>query len=420
MDFLQIGLNHRTAPLEVREKVYLDKKKKEKIAAILNKKDYIEEFFFLSTCNRTEFYVLADEQKKAEEIIISIIKDMTGLKKSKLLPYLYFNYEMAVIKHFYRVGAGLDSLIIGESQIINQIKDEYDFAKKMNITGCYFNQLFTEGIRVSKKVRSETSINQGAASVSYAAVELAREVFGSLSGEKVMILGAGETSELVLKNLVSYGVQGILVANRTYSNGKKLANKYGGRVINWENVADYINKVDIIIASTAAPHLVLNKESDRKILKSKKGPLFMIDIAVPRDINPDFKDISGIHLYNIDDLKEIVNKNIELRKKETDKAEKIINNQLDKYKSWLKERRCVPIIKNMRSRAKKIEKKEVARARHRLEKSDDTASEVVEDLAHRLVNKLLHQPTVSIKEMAKKQVEEEDIELVKKVLLKSG
>ena len=415
MEIVQLGINHRTAPLKVRECLSLSKVKKKKISSKLEKNKFCSEFFFLDTCNRVEFYILTEEKNKAEKFILNIMEEYSGVSREKLNSYLCTNYDFSAVYHFYKVGAGLDSLVIGESQILNQIKEEYELAKDLDIIDSYFNQLFLETIRVAKKVRSKTTINQRAVSVSYAAVELARDIFGSLAGEKVMILGAGETSELVLKNLVNYGVKGVLVANRTYENGKKLAEKYNGEVIHWEDLRNYINKVDIIIASTAAPHLVLNKESDKKVLKKKRGPMFLIDIAVPRDINPEFHKISGIHLYNIDDLKEIVEENMKIKKKEENKEKKILNDKVEEYKNWVKERRCVPIIKKMRKEAQKIKEKEVDRAIHLLNESEDSPEEIIDNLAHRLVNKLLHKPTVGIKEIAVNKDKKEDIELVKKV-----
>ncbi|MFW5787019.1 MAG: glutamyl-tRNA reductase, partial [Halanaerobiales bacterium] len=323
--------------------------------------------------------------------------------------------EFAAVKHLYKVGSGLDSLVIGEPQILGQIKSEYELAKKFNITDTYLNHLCLETIRVSKRVRNETTINQRAVSVSYAAVELAGEIFGSLNGEKVMILGAGENSELVLKNLVNYGVKGVLVANRTYKKGKRLAHKYEGEVIHWESVENYVNEVDIIIASTGAPHLVLNKSDVNETLKNKKGPMFIIDIAVPRDIDPAVKEIAGVHLYNIDNLKEIINKNLELRKKEADKALQIIEDEVENFRSWVRKRKSVPLIKEMRENAKEIKEEEVKRALHRLQKSEDDAEKIVTNLAHRLANKLLHRPTVGLKKIAASGDRKKDLELVKKV-----
>lgn len=415
MDLVQIGVNHRTAPLKIRDRLSLDKKGKKNIATILKNKNYISEIFLLSTCNRMEFYLKSKHRKKAKNIVLKLMEDYSGLKSKNLLSYIYCNYEFAAVKHLYKVGSGLDSLVIGEPQILGQIKSEYELAKKFNITDTYLNHLCLETIRVSKRVRNETTINQRAVSVSYAAVELAGEIFGSLNGEKVMILGAGENSELVLKNLVNYGVKGVLVANRTYKKGKRLAHKYEGEVIHWESVENYVNEVDIIIASTGAPHLVLNKSDVNETLKNKKGPMFIIDIAVPRDIDPAVKEIAGVHLYNIDNLKEIINKNLELRKKEADKALQIIEDEVENFRSWVRKRKSVPLIKEMRENAKEIKEEEVKRALHRLQKSEDDAEKIVTNLAHRLVNKLLHRPTVGLKKIAASGDRKKDLELVKKV-----
>ncbi len=415
MQLLEIGLNHKTAPLEIRDKLSLEKKRRKTISSILNKKNYISEFFFLSTCNRLEFYFVTEKKKKTKELILNIMRNYSGVQEKELLSSIYSYYDFSAVRHLYKVASGLDSLVTGESQILSQIKAEYEFARNFEITDTYLNQLFLEAIRVSKRVRTETTINERAVSVSYAAVELARDIFGSLAGEKVMILGAGESSELTLKNLVNYGVEGVLVANRTYEKGKKLAKKYNGEVIHWESMKDFVDEVDIIIASTAAPHLVLNKEDVEMKLKEKKGAMFLIDIAVPRDIDPEVEDIAGVHLYNIDDLQSVIDKNIELRKKEADKANEIIENEVEKFRYWVRERKCVPLIKEMRDKAKKIKEKEVERAIHLLEESENETEEIVDNLAHRIVNKLLHRPTVGLKEIAIDKGKKEDIELVKKV-----
>lgn len=426
MKFLLFGINHKTAPISIRDQ--LSKKteeiKNELIAAQKNKK--LKEFFILSTCNRFEIYLYSeknlDKIKELDSFIFNLIeKKLKGHFKYKvddLNDYLYKKTDMQLVEHLYRVAAGLDSLVKGEDQILAQLKNQFKEYKKSNLTSSHLNQLCLEAIKVGKLVRTKTKINERAVSVSYAAVELARDIFGHLDGEKVMILGAGETAELTLKNLLNYGVEGILVANRTYEHGQKLAAKYGGEVIRWQEFKDKVAEVDIIIASTAAPHTVLHTADLEEVLKEKHGPMFLIDIALPRDIDQDLEKIPGVHLYNIDDLKDVINKNLVLREGEADKAETIIEEEKYNFHCWLRERRCVPLIKEMRNDANKVKEKEVKRALHLLANSELKAEEIIKQLGHRLVNKLLHQPTVGLKELAveNKKPKTEHFEAVKKIL----
>jgi glutamyl-tRNA reductase len=242
-------------------------------------------------------------------------------------------------------------------------------------------------------------------------VELARDIFGNLDGEKVMILGAGKTAELTLKNLLNYGVKGILVANRTYCNGRKLADKYGGEVIRWEKFKKRVEEVDIIIASTAAPHTVLHQDDLFEAVAKKHGPMFLIDIAVPRDIDQEVEKLPGVHLYNIDDLKNVIDKNLNLRENEVGKAEAIIEEEKYNFQRWLLERSCVPLIKEMRADARCIKEKEVKRALHLLQNSELEAAEIIQQLGHRLLNKFLHQPTVGLKELAVENEKTKEVQL---------
>lgn len=426
MQFLLAGINHETAPILIRDQL---SKKIKFIKNKLNraqKNNKIEEFFILNTCNRFEIYLYSAKKNKKQKnlrafifkVLKKALKGNFKYKINNLNDYLYQKNDLEVVEHLYRVAAGLESLVKGEDQILAQLKKQFKEYKEKNLTSAYLNQLCLEAIKVGKLVRTKTTINERAVSISYAAVELARNIFGSLAGEKVMILGAGETAELTLKNLVNYGVEGIIVANRTYQHGQKLAAKYGGEVIRWNKFKAKVSKVDIVIASTAAPHTVLHKKDLIEALKDKHGPIFLIDIALPRDIDEDVEKIPGVHLYNIDDLKDVIDKNLNLREEEADKAEAIIEAEKNNFQGWLRERRCVPLIKKMRSDAQIIKEKEVKRALHLFNYSELETEEIIEQLGHRLVNKLLHQPTVGLKELAaeNKKPKIENLEAVKKIL----
>lgn len=422
MQLLLSGINYKTAPISIRDQ--LSQKNnliKNKLKKLMKEKKF-KEFFILSTCNRFEIYIYSEAESETKKdlkdlifkIINEILKGHFKYKINDLNDYLYQKHDLQAVNHLYRVASGLDSMVKGEDQILAQLKNQFKKYRKEELTASYLNQLCLEAIKVGKKVRSKTKINEKAVSVSYAAVELARDIFGRLDGEKVMILGAGKTAELTLKNLLNYGVEGILVANRTYKNGKKLAAKYGGEVIHWEEFKSRVKEVDIIIASTAAPHTVLHKSELNETMNKKRGPLFLIDIALPRDVDRKVENLAGVHLYNIDDLKRVIDKNLNLRENEVEKAENIIDEEKYKFQRWLRERRCVPLIKEMREDAAQIKEKEVKRALHLLSNSELEAEEVIEQLGHRLLNKLLHQPTVGLKELAV-EIENEDEEKLEAV-----
>lgn len=425
MQLLVSGINHKTAPISIRDRLFQKKDDiKNKLRQEMRNQKF-KEFFILSTCNRFEIYLYSDKEAEArkflKEYIFKIIeKALKGhfrYQINDLNDYLYQYHDLQAVEHFYRVAAGLDSLVKGEDQILAQIKEQFREYKEANLTASYLNQLCLEALKVGKLVRTKTKINERAVSVSYAAVELARDIFGSLDGEKVMILGAGKTAELALKNLLNYGVEGILVANRTYENGKQLAAEYGGEVIHWQEFKARVAEVDIIIASTAAPHTVLHKDDLLEAVEQRHGPMFLIDIAMPRDIDQEVEELPGVHLYNIDDLKRVIDKNLNLRENEVSKAEALIEEEKYNFQRWLRERRCVPLIKEMREDAQSIKEKEVKRALHLLQNSELKAEEIIEQLGHRLLNKLLHQPTVGLKELAveNEKTKEAQLEAVKTI-----
>ncbi|RCW84227.1 glutamyl-tRNA reductase [Halanaerobium sp. DL-01] len=419
VQLLVFGINHKTAPISIRDRLSqeISKIKKELKQELDN--NTFAEFFILNTCNRFEIYLYSEKEaefrKYLEKYIFRLFKKtLKGYFKyarNDLNDYLYHYHDLQAVEHLYRVASGLDSLVKGEDQILAQIKKQFQEYKEENFTDSYLNQLCLEAIKVGKLVRTKTKINERAVSVSYAAVELARDIFGNLDGEKIMILGAGKTAELTLKNLLNYGVEGILVANRTYANGQKLAAEYGGEAIHWEEFKARVEEVDIIIASTAAPHTVLHKDDLLDTVEKKHGPMFLIDIALPRDIDQNVEELPGVHLYNIDDLKNVIDKNLDLRENEVEKAEAIIKEEKYNFQRWLLERSCVPLIKEMRANACCIKEKEVKRALHLLQNSELEASEIIQQLGHRLLNKLLHQPTVGLKKLAVENEKTKEVQL---------
>jgi glutamyl-tRNA reductase len=416
VDLVVIGLNYKTTPLELREKFSLTRKRHREILKEVGPKSAVAGVVILATCNRTEFYLAVEnldiEVDELANYLFNLISDFDPISLDR---YLYSYQGMEMIEHLYQVVSGIDSLVIGEAQILGQVKNSFEISQELGLVDKYLYYTFTESFRVAKRVRTETGIGIGATSVSYAAVKLAKKIFGSLEGETVLILGAGKMSELALKSLVDNGVKGVMVANRTYSRAQKLAQKFSGEVIRWKQLADWINKVDIIIGSTAAPHYVLHYDLVKKAMEERRGPLFLIDIALPRDIDPKVIDIPGVHLYDIDDLEGVIEYSLGKRKEELAKVESIITEEKANIREWLKQQEIIPLIKTIRAEANAIKKRELARAVKKLSKENNEA--VLKDLAHRLTNKLLHQPTVKIKELGSDDISKEQLSLIKKIFM---
>ncbi|GAB6098516.1 glutamyl-tRNA reductase [Halanaerocella petrolearia] len=412
MELIVIGANHKSAPLKIREELSLTTKEERNLLTSIKSATSLQEGIVVSTCNRTEIYVVADDKSYATEFIFQHLKQISNLNIQQIKEHVYLQYGFEAVNHLFQVASGLNSLVIGETQILGQLKAAFELAQELETVDKYLYKLFTEAFRTGKRARSETEIGANAASVSYVAVELANDIFGSLSGETVLILGAGEMSELTLKNLVSYGVKGVMVANRTYKRGKELASKFDGEAVTWDQLEEWVDDVDIIIASTGAPHYVLHYNMVQRAMEKKRGPLFLIDIAVPRDIEPEISELPGVHLYDIDDLEAVVEKNLAQRQEEVTAVEEIIDQKLIQFESWLNHQQVLPLLKNMRQKAGKIKSQELNRALKQLDNSDRSSEEIVTSLANRLVNKLLHSPTIRLKEIANTKNSQQRIKII--------
>ena len=419
MELIVIGTNHQQVPVEIREKFSLTSGQQTDLLTAIAEDD-LKEGVVISTCNRTEVYLIAEEREQARQFGEEKLAELADIKETEVIDYLYQKIGLAAVNHLYRVAGGLDSLVVGEVQILNQLKTAFKQAKQQETVGNYLHRLFTAAFRVGKRARTETEISENAASVSYVAVELARKIFGSLAGETVLILGAGETSELTLKNLVEYGVEGVMVANRTYERGQELARQFNGRAVTWDQLDEWVREVDIVISSTGAPHYVLQKETVQQAEEETSGPLFLIDIAVPRDIDPASKQLPGVHLYDIDDLEELVEENMAAREAEIEQVEAIIEEEIIEFKQWLNNQQCVPLIKQMRKRAEGIKQEELERALNQLEAGDKEPEAIINQLADRLVNKVLHSPTVGIKELANSDNCNQKLEVARKLFTEAS
>lgn len=334
-----LGINHKTAPIELREKVYIPETRLSVTLAGIKKLPKINECLILSTCNRTEVYLTTTNQGQATEQLISFLVKLSGLGKNGLRGCFYKNEGLAVVDQIMRVAAGIDSMIVGEGQVLKQVKDAFQIAQKSKATGALLNTVFNRAISAGKRARAETDISRGAVSVSSTAVALARNIFEDLSHHQIMIIGAGKMSELAAKQLISCGIKSTLVSNRTFTKAQELAVRFAGTAVRFDDLEKHLSQVDIVISSTGAPHFLLKQEAVAKIMARRFGrPIFFIDIAVPRDIDPKVGELEDVFLYDIDDLGKLVEVNKRERAKEIPKVEKIIFEEKERLMKWYNSR----------------------------------------------------------------------------------
>ena len=400
MSIILLGLNHKSAPVEVREKISLSKPRIKANTDIIKNMASIDGMAVLSTCNRTEFYFSSTKHKKAIDEVESWISDYSGIAVDEMAQYLYIFEDVKAVRHLYEVVGGLDSMILGESQIQGQVQEAYNLALECGFSNSIINTLFMNALSVGKRVRTETYIDRQPVSISSAAVDLAKSELGTLEGKTVLILGAGETSELAARHLVSNGISSVIVANRTYERAKIMANEFGGSAAKLSEFFNYIKDADIIISCTSSPRYVVEKAEIAPYVAQKKSPLLFIDIAVPRDIEPAVAELDNVHLYDIDDLQNQVQQNLESRKNEAVKAQKIIEQEVSNFFYWLDTLAVVPTIIRLRSQAERIKKEEVERALNRIENVTEREKRIVEQLAHSIISRLMHKPIVNLKTLA--------------------
>lgn len=397
MHLTLVGLSHKTAPVEIREKLTFPANRQEEALARLTESDAVAEAVIVSTCNRTEIYAVTAAGHDGPGAIIDFIADYHDLDRHELVRYLYISQAEAVVRHLFRVVASLDSMVLGEAQILGQVKEAYDHAITNSATGRIFNKLFRQSFEVGKRVRTETEIGENAVSISYAAIELAKKVFDSLDGRCVMILGAGKMSELTAKHLVANGVRRVLVANRTYERAVELADRFSGEAVPYDQMFERMREADIVVSSTAATEYVITRDAVAKATKQRRDPLFLIDIAVPRDIDPACGQVSDVFLYDIDDLNGVVSANLEERMVEARRAEVIIEEEIVEFERWLESMEVVPTVAGMRAKAEKIRAEELEKAMKRLGGLSEKELKTVEMMSQAIVNKMLHGPTERLK-----------------------
>jgi glutamyl-tRNA reductase len=401
VQIVMMGLNYKTAPVEIREVLAVPTgglpAATQRLQAI-----GIVEGVLLSTCNRTELYAVGAEADELYQSLTNFMAELGNLAAPDALNGHLYRYEgLAAVEHLFRVASGLDSMVIGETQILGQVRDAYRDCAEAGTVDKVLHQLFGQAVAVGKRAQTETRIGQSAVSISYAAVELAKKVFRSLDGRKAMAIGAGETAELTVRHLQSSGVTDILIANRTMERAESLADQFGGRAIAMEQIAQHLAEVDVVISSTGAPHFVLTRQQVADSVKLRRGrPIFLFDIAVPRDIDPEIGQLDGAFLYNIDDLQAVVNANLQERAEEEKWVRRIIEEEMDKFRTWLAALEVVPNILMLRDKVELLRQQEIARAFNRLPDLTERERAVIEAMTMSLMNKILNDPTQRLKGMA--------------------
>ncbi|RPI38045.1 MAG: glutamyl-tRNA reductase, partial [Nitrospiraceae bacterium] len=355
----------------------------------------------ISTCNRVEIYLTVKDVGKAYEAIKDFFVGFFDIRKESLDKALYLHDDMQAVRHIFRVASSLDSMVVGEPQILGQLKEAFEFALERKTTGVLLNRLLKKSISVAKRVRTETKIAENAVSISFAAVELAKKIFTGLDGKTFMLLGAGEMAELAAKHMMNNGVKDIVIANRTYETGCNLAREFNGRAIRFDDYLNELVHADILICSTGAQNYVLLKNQMQNVMKERKNrPVFVIDISVPRNIDPEVNDLDNVYLYDVDDLQGVVDTNILERQKEAKKAEDIIEEEIETFKKWLSSLDSVPTVIALREKAEAIRKEELEKLMNRLSELGEKDRKAIEGMASAIVNKLIHPPTVALKEDA--------------------
>jgi glutamyl-tRNA reductase len=398
MRLLLVGISHRTAPVELRERVDFSRGDMGGAVSALASRVPSGEAVIISTCNRVEIYTESDSDEQARDEVAAFVSQYHEVPREQLESHLYARTDADVARHLFRVAAGLDSLVVGEPQILGQVKDAYELAAERQTTGGSLNRLFHAAFAAAKRVRTETGLAEGAVSVSYAAISLAKKIFGRLEGLNVLILGAGEMAELTATHLKGQNVKSLVVASRTLANAEALAQTVGGTAVPWTEMPKALAGADIVVTATGASEPVLRRERIAGVMHHRSHrPLFVIDIAVPRDVEASAGDLEQVFLYNIDDLQQIVNENLARRAAELQNAEQIVSQEVEKFAAWLRSRTAVPTVVALRQRFENIRQSELRRLEPKMAALPAEARARVDEITRLIVEKLLLTPTEQLK-----------------------
>lgn len=395
-----LGVNHKTACVDVRERVALNDDGCQKLARTLADHPGVGEAVVLSTCNRTEVYV-SGPQLPLRDVALDGLCAVSSACREDLHESIYYLEDREAVEHLFSVASSLDSMVLGEAQILHQLKSAYQVAEDAGATGVILNKLLRRSFEVGKRVRTETKIGESSLSVASVSVDLAGSVFGDLAGRAVLVIGAGEMAELVVTHLRAHGVHRFRVANRTFERAVELAERFGGDAVRFEALEEHLAGVDIVISSTAAAQPVIMRADLERVMRRRKNrPIFLIDIAVPRDLDPAINKVYNAYLYDIDDLQEVVVSNLGDRQREATLARAIVEEEVSTFQSWLQTLLVVPILVSFREWATDVKDRELERSLAKMPDLSDDERKKVSALAHAIVNKLVHPPTARIKDMA--------------------
>lgn len=399
MNLIVIGVNHQTAPVEVREQFAISEARLPEAVKALAEQTGIEEALIVSTCNRVEVVARSTD---ANVDVQGCLDRIYGFDTRPFRKYLYEYRERDAVRHVFRVASSLDSMVVGEPQILGQVKEAYATARAVGAVNSQLDALYSRAFAVAKRVRSETAIATSAVSIASVAVELAKQIFGNLEGKSVYLVGAGKMCELAARHLIAHGASKIYVGNRTYERAAALAGKFNGEAIPFEQLYDTVDRADIVISSTGAPHTIFRKEHGEKFLARRRNrPMFFIDIAVPRDIDPELNKLDGIFLYDIDDLQQVVSAHMSDRKVEADRAEAIVQLEVDKFQARLQTLDVVPTIVSLQEHLETVRQAEIDRVRGRLGTLTPEQEMAIEALSRGIINKIMHTPITTLKSAAR-------------------
>jgi glutamyl-tRNA reductase len=395
---LSIGMNHETAPVDLRECLARDPGSADMALSYIRELACFRESLFISTCNRVEALVTTRDLPEALGSIMIMLSRISGLSEERFASSLYVHEDAEAVRHVFRVASSLDSMVVGEPQILGQMKEAYSKATREKSTGVILNRLMHKAFKVAKRVRTETGISDAAVSVSYAAVELAKKIFYDLGGKKVLLIGAGEMAELAAKHLLNQRVSSITVANRTFERAVEMAGVFGGAAVSFEEIGTQLLEADIVISSTASAGYVITHEAVKKSLRKRRNrPIFFIDIAVPRDVEPSVNDLPNVYVYDIDDLGGVVQLNIAQRKQEAVKAERIVQEEVIKFEKWLRTLDVVPTIISLKEKAENIRLAEIRKTLPSLGAFTPSQMKALETLTLSITEKIINDPILVLK-----------------------
>jgi len=404
LDIVLLGLNHKTASVELRECLAISKDETSVALKAFEKLAFIREVMLFSTCNRVEVLMIVQDKMNAVEAVKDFLSKLKHLPVSEFEKSLYIHEGDDAVRHVFRVAASLDSMVVGEPQILGQIKEAYNMATTTKTSGVLLNKLLHRTFFVAKRVRTETGIGDNAVSISYAAVELGRKIFGTFERKKVLLIGAGEMAELAVEHLIRNRAGDILVANRTFESGVDLARKFKGQAIRFDEIEDALKQADIIISSTGSPDYVVTPNQVKGIARRRYNrPLFFIDIALPRDIDPEINRLPNSYVYDIDDLQGIVDENVEDRNKEAIKGTRIVDEAVISFRNWYESLDVIPTIVELRKKIEEIAKGELKRTLNTVKHLSDDDITAINKMTDAMVNKILHDPTMLLKSNPQQQ-----------------